>query len=199
MDLINRKNIAKSGILLCCVYFVIAAFFVLSGSQNRLIIFEIVTMLSGIYFVFLITNLPFSNDEKNKIYKIPTLIFVTGLMFFTTIAHLTSLTVIKIIEKGINIPEYFQIGKIPSVITSIEYFGWGIFLGLSFLFSSFGIENTCKYKPIRITLLICAILCFLGYFSSFIIEYLWYIASMGYGIGTVVICIEILLLEKKAI
>jgi len=193
----NRKNIAKSGILICCVYFITVAFFVITSSQNWLIIFEIVTMLSGIYFVFLIVTLPFSNDEKKKIYKILALIFVTGLLFFTNVVHLMSLTVIKIIEKGNNIPEYLQIGKIPSIITSIEYFGWGIFLGLSFLFSSFGIETVSKHKPLKNTLIICAVFCFLGYFGSIINEYLWYIASIGYGIGTVIICIEILLLEKK--
>jgi len=195
----NRKNIAKSGVLLYCVYFFAVAFFIITSSQNWLIIFEIVTMLSGIYFVFLITSLPFSNDEKKKTYKILALIFVAGLMFFTNAAHLINLTMMKIIgkENNVSIPQYLQIGKIPSIVTSIEYFGWGIFLGLSFLFSSFGIENISIHKPIKITLIICAALCFIGYFGSMIIEYLWYAASIGYGFGTLVICIEILIRKKN--
>jgi hypothetical protein len=192
----NRRNIAILGILLICIYFIVVTFFVITSSQNWLIIFEILTMVSGMYFIFFIIILPFSNNENKKIYKLMSIIFVTGLMFFTNIAHIFNLTVIKIIENGTFVPDYLQIGKIPSIVFSIEHFGWGIFLGLSFLFSSFGIENLNKNKPIKITLKICAGLCFIGYFGTLLNENLWYIASVGYSFGVITICIEIILLEK---
>ena len=72
-----------------------------------------------------------------------------------------------------------------------------MFLGLAFLFSSLGIANKQELKPLKITLLICSCLCIIGFFGWLIInENLWYIASIGYGIGAVIICIELLLYEK---
>jgi cyanate permease len=104
---------------------------------------------------------------------------------------------IQNIKNGINIPEYLQIGKTMSYVTAIEYLSWGIFLGLAFLFSSLGIGNKYELKHLKMTLFICSCLCIIGFFGWLIInENLWYIASMGYGIGTVIICIELLLYEK---
>ena len=193
----NRKNVAIAGIILCCIYFATVIFFILAGSQNWLIIFEIVTMISGIYFIFLILALPFSDNEKKKIYKISAIIFVTSLMIFTIIAHIVNLMVLRLLNNGILIPEYLQLGKNPSVITLAEYFGWGIFLGLSFLFSSIGIEKNKIIKPLKITLFICSMLCFIGFFGSIINEHLWYIASLGYGFGTLVICTEMIVIDNK--
>ena len=190
----NIKNIAISGIILCFIYFLTVTIFVISGSQNWLIIFEIVTMISGIYFVILILFLPLSNNEKKRIYKILAIIFVTALMVFTNLVHIINLTIIC---NKINVPNHFQLGKMPSIITLTEYFGWGIFMGLAFMFSSIGIENEIKLRPIKITLLICSILCFISFFGSLINENLWYIAPLGYGIGTLIICIENLLLERN--
>ena len=193
----DRKNVAISGIILCCIYFATVVIFIISGSQNWLIIFEIVTMISGIYFIILILVLPFSNNEKKKIYKILAIIFVTALMIFTNMTHIVNLMVLRLLNNGVIIPEYFQLGKNPSIITIVEYSGWGIFLGLAFLFSSIGIEKEKILKPIKITLFICSILCFIGFFGSIINEHLWYISSLGYGIGTLVICIEIIVIDNK--
>jgi len=194
---INRKNIAIMGILLCCIYFFVVIIFVATGSINWLIIFDIVTMFSGIYFVLLVIVLPFSKDEKIRNNKIAAIIFAAALMIFTNIAHTVNLVSIQNIKEGINIPDYLQIGKTMSYVTSIEYLGWGVFLGLAFLFSSLGIANKRELKSLKMTLFICSCLCIIGFFGWLIInENLWYIASMGYGIGTVVICIELLLYEK---
>ena len=188
----NRKNIAIMGILLICIYFFTVIIFVATSSTNWLIVFDIVTMFSGIYYVFLIFILPFSKDRK----KTPAMIFAAALMIITNIAHTINLTSIQNIKNGINIPDYLQIGKNLSFVTSIEYLGWGIFLGLAFLFSSLGIANEQELKPLKITLFICSCLCIIGFFGWLINENLWYIASMGYGIGAVTICIELLLMEK---
>jgi len=189
----NRKNIAIMGILLSFIYFFTVIIFVATSSTNWLIIFDIVTMFSGIYYVFLIVVLPFSKDRN----KIMAIIFAAALMIITNIAHTINLTSIQNIKNGINIPDYLQIGKNLSFVTSIEYSGWGIFLGLAFLFSSSGIENKQELKPLKITLFTCSCLCIIGFFGWLIInENLWYIASIGYGIGAVIICIELLLMGK---
>lgn len=193
----NLKNAAISGVVLCSLYFVSVALFIAINTLLLQIIFEIITLISGIYFVFLVLILPFSNDNEKKIFKILAIICVVALMFFTSLAHIISLTVLQLVQSGINIPEFLQLGKFPSIITSIEYLGWGIFLGLAFLFSALGMEGNKHWKPLKLTLLICAILCFLGYFGSLINVNLWYIASVGYGFGTLIMCIEILIIEKR--
>ena len=191
----NRKNIAIMGILLSCIYFFVVIIFVVTSSTNWLMVFDIVTMFSGIYYVFLIIVLPFSKDRHSKI---PAIIFAAALMIITNIAHTINLTSIQNIKNGINIPDYLQIGKPLSFVTSIEYLGWGIFLGLAFLFSSSGIANKQELKSLKITLFICSCLCIIGFFGWLIInENLWYIASVGYGIGAVIICIELLHGEKQ--
>jgi hypothetical protein len=190
----NRKNIAIMGILLSCIYFFVVIIFVATRSTNWLMVFDIVTMFSGIYYVFLIIVLPFSNDRK----KIPAIIFAAALMIITNITHTINLTSIQNIKNGINVPDYLQIGKPLSFVTSIEYLGWGIFLGLAFLFSSSGVEDKQELKPLKITLFICSCLCIIGFFGWLIInENLWYAASIGYGIGAVIICIELLLMGKN--
>jgi len=195
---INRKNIAIMGILLCCVYFFVVIMFVATSSTNWLIIFDIVTMFSGIYFVLLVIVLPFSKDEKAQHNKIMAIIFVTALMIFTNIAHTINLVSIQNIRSGINISDYLQIGKTMSYVTTIEYLGWGIFLGLAFLFSSLGIANERELKPLKITLFVCSCFCIIGFFGWLIInENLWYIASIGYGIGTIIICIELRLIGVR--
>jgi hypothetical protein len=194
LPILNRKNIAIIGIILCCIYFFVAIIFVATRSRNWLIIFDIVTMFSGIYFIFLVIVLPFSKDENNKIAAI---LFVTILGIFTNIAHTVNLVSIQNIKNGIDIPVYLQIGRAMSYVTAIDYLGWGIFLGLAFLFSSLGMENKKELKSLKIILLICSCLCIIGFFGWLMInENLWYIASLGYGIGTVVICIELLQYEK---
>ena len=99
---INRKNIAIMGILLCCIYFFVVIIFVATGSINWLIIFDIVTMFSGIYFVLLVIVLPFSKDEKIRNNKIAAIIFAAALMIFTNIAHTVNLVSIQNIKEGIG-------------------------------------------------------------------------------------------------
>jgi cyanate permease len=73
-----------------------------------------------------------------------------------------------------------------------------VFLGVNKLSALLEIANEQKLKPLKITLFICSYLCIIGFFGWLIInENLWYIASMGYGIGAVIICIELLLLGKS--
>lgn len=193
----SRKNIAVLGIITCIAYFVLTLIFVTTGSRKWLTAFEIITMIAGIVMFFIITALPFSQNIKNS-YKMMAFVFVTACMILTNTAHIVNLTVTEsLLRNGISVPEYLQIGMWPSVEMAIDYLGWGLFMGLAFLFSSFGLVKEKKVKSIKIILIVCGALCLLGFFGVLLInENLWYIAPAGYGIGTFILCIKLLYIEE---
>ncbi|MDF2589818.1 MAG: hypothetical protein K0S41_3659 [Anaerocolumna sp.] len=181
-----RKKVAIIGLIVCFFYFIATFMLILKGSSKWLITMEISTIIGGVYMVPFITVLPYEKDKINL--KIWSLIATSSCMILTCIAHIVNLTVTNsLLASGVNVPDYFQIGKWPSVETIVDYTAWGFFLGLGFVLSAFAIG---KNKHLKITVLICGLLCLLGYFSAIIFNpNLWYIAPMGYGIGCVVICI----------
>lgn len=189
----TRKNIAVLGIITCIAYFILTLIFVTTGSRNWLTAFEIITMIAGIVMVFLITALPFSQNIKNN-YKTIAIVFVTACMILTNSAHIVNLTVTEtLLRNKTFVPNYLQIGMWPSVEMAIDYLGWGLFMGLAFIFSAFGLVKENKIKRIKITLIICGTLCLLGFFGVLLIhENLWYIAPVGYGIGTLILCFKLL-------
>ena len=195
----NRKNIAVLGIILCSIYFIVTLGLILTSSQIMLTALELVTMVSGILMIFLVLANPFSQSEKMIIYKIICIICSASCMILTNVVHMVNLTVTEqLLKKGIDIPYYLLIGKWPSVVMAIDYLAWGLFMGMAFLFSSFGIEKEREFKNIKITLLVCGCLCFVGFFGAILINHnLWYIAPLGYGIGTMLICFELLILNKR--
>lgn len=95
---------------------------------------------------------------------------------------------------GVEVPAYFQIGFWPSVEMAIDYLAWGFFMGFAFLCIGIAIKNRDKTERIiKTTLLICGILCLIGFFGTvFVNENIWYIAPMGYGLGTMIICIQMM-------
>lgn len=189
-----KKITALSGIGICCIYFFVAAAFIVVSSQCWLIAFDIVTMLSGIYFLFLILALSLKADGQKQIFKLLAIAFTGIFIVLTNLAHLTNIISLSLINCGVFIPDYLLIGKWPSITMRIEYLGWGIFLGMALLFSAL---CTQKAKTLKITLLICSALCIAGFFGALINENFWYIASMGYGPGTMAICILLLLYDHN--
>ena len=149
--------------------------------------------------ILLVLAIPFSQNEKMLIYKIIGIICSASCMLLTNVVHMVNLTVTdQLIRKGIEIPYYLLIGKWPSVGMAIDYLAWGFFMGIAFLFSSFGVEKVSVFKSIKITLFVCGCLCFTGFFGAILFnQNLWYIAPLGYGIGTMLICFELLILNKK--
>ena len=196
----NRKNIAVLGIILCSIYFIVTLGLILTSSQIMLTALELVTMVSGILMIFLVLANPISQSEKMIIYKIIGIICSASCMILTNVVHMVNLTVTEqLLKKGIDIPYYLLIGKWPSVVMAIDYMAWGLFMGMAFLFSSFGIEKEREFKNIKITLFVCGCLCFVGFFCAILINHnLWYIAPLGYGIGTMLICFELLILNKRS-
>lgn len=149
--------------------------------------------------IMLVLVFPFSKTEKIKSIKIMAIIFAAVCMVLTNVTHIVNLTVTEqLIKNGINIPDYLLIGKWPSVEMAIDFLAWGFFMGLAFLFSSFGIENELKFKKLKNILFACASLCIVGFIGAILInQNFWYIAPLGYGIGTVILCFELLSLDKQ--
>ena len=52
---------------------------------------------------------------------------------------------------------------------------------------------TSIYKKAMLAFMSCGILCLIGFFGTiFINKNIWYVAPMGYGIGTMIVCIQML-------
>ena len=137
----NIRNIAKTGLLIGFLYFVSVALLTLFSNNITILFMEIMTMLSGIYMVLFIISLPVDNNSKYTIYKVLAIIFVSSCMLLTNSIHWINIIVITpLITNGINMPEYFQILNWPSFIMAIDYLGWGLFMGLAFIFSSFNLK-----------------------------------------------------------
>jgi hypothetical protein len=184
----NIKNIAKIGLLICLLYFISVVLLILFSNNITILFMEIITMLSGIYMVLLIITLQIDNNSKRNICRVLAIIFVSSCMLLTNSIHWINIIVIKpLIKNGINIPEYFQIGTWPSFIMAIDYLGWGLFMGLAFIFSGFNLKVSINIKWI---LWLNGSLCLIGFLGVIINENLWYIAPLGYGIGTAIICIK---------
>jgi hypothetical protein len=156
---------------------------------------DIITIISGIYMVLFVVTLPVDKDKNNYIFRLLAIIFVSSCMLITNMVHwINIITLNQLSLNGINIPQYFQIGKWPSVLMAVEYLGWGFFMGLAFILSGYFIQINTKLKWY---LWFSGGLCLLGFFGVIKNENLWYLAPFGYGIGTLIICIKILLLRNE--
>jgi len=186
----NVKNIAKTGLLICLLYFISVMLILLYSNEITVLLMEIVTMFSGIYMVLLIISLLADNHFKHKIYRLLAIISVASCMLLTNSAHWISIIIVNpLIKSGIDIPKYLRIGTEHSLIIAIDYLGWGLFMGLAFIFSGCNLRLSTNLKRI---LWINGILCLIGFFGVVIDKNLWYIAPLGYGIGTAVICVKLL-------
>jgi uncharacterized membrane protein YdcZ (DUF606 family) len=81
---------------------------------------------------------------------------------------------------------------------AIDYSAWGFFTGLAFLCIGLATKNKNKlFQQIKATSLICGSLCLIGFSGTiFINENIWYIAPLGYGFGTIILCLQMLRLEN---
>jgi hypothetical protein len=184
------KTVAKIGLLICCIYFIIAALLISLSSNITMLFMDIITMLSGIYMVLFVAALPVDKNYDRSVFRLMAILFAASNMLLTNAVHWINITAIKpLIADGMNIPEYFQIGAWPSVLMAIDYLGWGLFMGLAFIFSGCCAASGIKLKWL---LWVCGCLCLIGFLGVIINENMWYIAPFGYGPGTSIICIKLL-------
>lgn len=190
----SKKNVAFIGIIVCMFYFFATLMLILTRSSHWLNTMEVSTIIGGIYMVPFIMVIPY--EKEKRALKLLSIIATSSCMVLTCVVHILNLAVTnKLISSGVKVPDYFRIGKWPSVVMTVDYTAWGFFLGIGLLLSAFAIVGN---KLLKVTILICGILCVIGYFSAMMLnENFWYIAPIGYGIGSLVICIELIVQSKK--
>lgn len=192
------KKISITGIATGILYFVSVGLFLITKTETALTVWELMTILSAPVVLFVLLELS-TLVSIASVYIKAMLVFMTCTCALTSVAHIVNITVTRpLISEGVDVPVYFQIGFWPSVEMAVDYLAWGFFTGLAFLCIGIGSENKDKTnRIIKTTLLICGILCQVGFFGAiFINENIWYAAPMGYGFGTMIICI--LMLKFKA-
>lgn len=191
------KKISVTGIVTGVMYFISVGAFLITQSEIALTIWELMTVISAPVVMFVVLRLcDLVSDEA--IYKKAALAFMSCTCALTSIAHIVNITVTRpLMSKGVDVPTYFQIGYWPSVEMAIDYSAWGFFNGLAFLCISLATKNKNKlFQRIKATSLICGSLCLVGFFGTiFINENIWYIAPLGYGFGTIILCLQMFHLE----
>lgn len=174
--------------------------FLITKTEIALTIWELLSILGAPAILIVLLKL---SDllEISRFCKNLMLVFLSCTTALTGIAHFVNITVTRpLIAQGVDVPTYFQIGYWPSVEMAVDYLAWGLFMGLAFLTAALGIGKLSNAKPIKITLIICSLLCLFGIIgTTFVNENCWYTAPLGYGLGTIVICIEMLFYEKKQV
>ena len=188
------KKISVIGVFTCILYFISVGLSLITKEEAALTIWELMTCLSAPVELLVLSEL--SNlVNATAIYKNAMLVFMACACALTSVAHIVNITVTRrLISEGINVPEYFRIGFWPSVEMAIDYLAWGFFVGLAFLCIGFATNSKDKQKlMIKVTVLVCGMLCLSGFFGAiFINENLWYVAPMGYGLGSMIICIQMM-------
>jgi hypothetical protein len=185
---VNLKRAAISGIIGEIAYFISMMLFLITHTNFALTLWESMTVIGAI--VMLIAFLVIADEFKIKplLRRLMT-ISLSGTVFLTSVAHFTSIGVIRKLEsQGVAVSDYFKIGTSPSIEMTVDYVAWGFFMGLAFIALFLGIKD----KAMKIISAACGILCLCGFIGSFISDSLWYIAPMGYGIGFLVMCIFVL-------
>ena len=189
-----RKKIFVVGIITCILYFISVGLFLITKTEIALTVWEFMTVLSAPLVLFVLLEIS-TVLAITSTYQKAMLAFMSSTCSLTGVAHIVNITVTRaLIREGLDVPTYFQIGYWPSVEMAIDYLAWGFFAGLAFLCLGIAIKDKDKSKSsIKTTLLTCGILCFIGFLGTvFINENIWYVAPMGYGIGTMIICIQML-------
>lgn len=195
----SKVTVAYSGIVLCTLYLVVVVAFIATKLKLFLSGMEVMTIISALFVPFLIEAvIAHALPEKNFWIYIAR-IFALCCLLLTVSAHFINLTVTNVlINEGINVPTYFQIGQWPSVEMAADYLAWGMFLGLAFISAAIAISNIAKLRKMQITVLVCGILCLIGFVGPIINnQNIWFIAVAGYTLGIILISIGLLRLNRQ--
>ncbi len=190
-----KKIYPISMIMLGLLYGLSVLVFLITKTEVALTIWEIVTILSAIYFAVFYVYLMKKYNVK-ELYRKIVLVFLIALTCFTSVAHASSLLFTRpMIASGINVPDFYLIGKWPSIEMIIDYIGWGLSLGIAYIIIGIGIDNSNKNNKImKCTMLISGIMCLVGFIGGLTpIQSLWYIASIAYGFGPIITSIFMLI------
>lgn len=202
----NKKNIVPYvtiSMLLVYIFSVAASVLGLMATGSSftpaVIALELATALSTPAILLLFMVMPSGGANENKFAKKLSVISMSCCMLLTTMVHFVQLSITTpMITNGVQVPTYLQVGYWPSVSMAVDYLAWGFFMGSAFLSSFFSIGLGKKgCKALKCTLLVCSILCYTGLLGVlFINENCWYIAPMGYGVGLLIVCLEMIYINK---
>jgi hypothetical protein len=186
------------GIGCYAVYGFVIFGFIATKSSMALTIWEVYTIISAVLILLLLLTILTEVKSDKTIWKSAAIVSMSCTTILTTVIHFVMLTVTRpIADSGIAVPDYFLIGKWPSVHMAIEYLAWGFFMGLAFVFTALAL-NREELRIEKITIMICGLLCIAGLTGPILsIESLWFISVAGYAIGTPVICIQMIHYYKK--
>lgn len=183
----NRRSSAI-GICGTLLYFLFVLIYLITKSNWALTLWEVMTVLGAVIMYILFSQIA-KQHNINDLCRTIMLSALSGTVIVTSIAHMTSIGVIRPLEaRGQVIPDYFKIGYFPSVEMTLDYIAWGLFMGIAFGVLSLGV----KKKPLKIISAVCSILCLAGFIGSFFQDFLWYPAPLGYGFGFLIMCIVML-------
>ncbi len=195
-----KKKIAILGIVDVGLYAVIVFLYLIFKSEQLLTLWEAITILSAPVMLLILLDILKNSSHEKSVFQNLTIVFMTCTIVLTSVAHFVNITVTrKLIEEGVNIPTYFQIGYWPSVEMSIDYLAWGFFMGLAFITTACPLHMVDSLeKRLKIMLFACGSLCLLGFFGTILVnENFWYLAPQGYGVGIMIVCIVMLQGHKK--
>lgn len=138
------KKAAIAGIAGEILYFISMGLFLITQTGGALTFWEAMTVAGAI--IMLIVFAVIADEYKiQQIHHKLMLISLSGTVFLTSIAHFTSIGVIRKLEsQGTAVPDYFKIGASPSIEMTIDYIAWGFFMGLAFIVLFLGYVYFCS-------------------------------------------------------
>lgn len=180
----TKMAIAYIGIGLTIVYFLAVAGYFLTESSLMSGCWEAMIILSGPIMLVVLISILENADENKKGFKTAAIAFMTCTTAITTAAHYAN-----VVSPDKTIME-FQLD---------DTLAWGFFMGLAFIFTSIALSSEIpKLKRVKYTTMVSGCLCLMGLFGPiFDIAPLWLIAVVGYGIGTPIICMQLISFYKK--
>ena len=138
---LGLKKAAIAGIAGEILYFISMALFLITQTGAALTFWELMTIAGAV--IMLIVLIVIAEDRKiQQIHHKLMTIALSGTVFLTSIAHFTSIGVIRKLEsQGVAVPDYFKIGASPSIEMTVDYIAWGFFMGLAFIALFLGIKD----------------------------------------------------------
>lgn len=189
------KKVAILGIADVCQYAAVVGLYLVFKTEPLLTLWEIVTMLSAPVMLLILLEILKKCGTGSTLCHSLTLVFMACVIALTSAAHIVNITVTRrLMAEGVDVPTYFQIGNWPSVEMAVDYLAWGFFMGLAFIATALSLRHAERgSKRLMSLLLLCGALCLAGFFGAVLFnENLWYLAPMGYGVGTLFVCVTII-------
>ncbi|MDR0292586.1 MAG: hypothetical protein LBH95_00335 [Oscillospiraceae bacterium] len=179
-----KSMIAYTGIGCILLYFIVVAGYFLTESRLMLKCWEAMIILSApVMLLVIVSVLEHAGKDKTG--------FKTAALAFMTCA--------AAITAAVHYGNVISFEEITAELQTNDSLAWGFFVGLAFLFTAAALPpEIVKLRRIKYTAAVCGCLCLLGLSGPVTgAEALWFISVVGYGLGTPVICLQLLSFYKS--